>query len=196
MQGSRDGDRYSFFAWYFYAADLPTYPASFCKLRDIAIFTVTVGSCSSATACFVQLLFKLSRKHPMKTSMAAILTGVVLATSFATPAFAQKGSRLCGWWAATPGGSIGLLYEARDKDASYSAQCNGVIDEIDKKIKANADLSKLTWNRVYKNTCESIGENFVSAGNPNNDMCDYMRAKTPYQVQQSKKDNTTTYTQL
>jgi hypothetical protein len=196
MQGSRDGDRYSFLAWYFYAADLPIYPASFCKLRDIDIFTMTVGSCSSATACFVQLLFKLSRKHPMKTSMAAILTGVVLATSFATPAFAQSGSRLCGWWAATPGGSIGLLYEARYKNISYTEECDIVIDKINEQIKANPDLSKLTWNRVYKDTCESIGSNFVSAGNPNNDMCDYMTAKKPYEVKQSTKNNTTTYTIL
>jgi hypothetical protein len=37
MQGSRDGDRYSFLAWYFYAADLPIYPASLCKVREMAI---------------------------------------------------------------------------------------------------------------------------------------------------------------
>lgn len=118
------------------------------------------------------------------TLAAALIVPVGIATP--TPAFAQKGSRLCGWTAEPAQGvAIGLLYEARTKDASYGKQCSVAISDIQKKIAGDPDLAKMTWTKVEKATCESIGEKFKSTTHTNGDMCDYMEAKVPNKVKKS-----------
>jgi hypothetical protein len=62
-------------------------------------------------------------------------------------------------------------------------------------IKKDAKLSQLSWTKVHKATCESVGKYFVSSDHPNEDMCDYMGAKGKgYNVM--KAGPKTTYTQL
>ena len=128
---------------------------------------------------------------------------VIAAVGFSQPAHAQKGSRLCGWVAQyqtqTGPQALAFLYEVRTADASDGRQCSEFISSIaDKAIKPNAQLSQLPFQKVEKATCESVGAIFTSPATPSNDMCDYMGAKTPYQVQKSLINNvpTTVYTKL
>ena len=129
------------------------------------------------------------------TSIKLMSTIAILSAVFVAPtASAQKGSRLCGWTATMPagtvlggktlpmGGKIGLLYEARDADASYHSQCDKAIDGFDKAIKADATMKTFTWTQVKRATCESVGHEFTSTANANGDMCDSMEAKQPYSV--------------
>ena len=131
---------------------------------------------------------------------AALLVPVGIATP--TPAFAQSGSRLCGWITEIPtkGMAIGLLYEARQKDSSYSKQCDEVVSEMQKTIEKDPTLSAMTWTKVYKATCESVGDKFIdSKDHKSNDMCDYMGSKEAYKVQKSTatdKTITTVYTKV
>ncbi len=98
------------------------------------------------------------------------------------PAEAQAGSRLCGWIAVETPQKIGLLYEARRKDASYGKQCDQAIDAMWKKIQGNPQLKAMKWERIHRATCESVGNRgFVNAGE-SADICEKMKAKTPYQV--------------
>ena len=122
----------------------------------------------------------MNKKAIIKISSTVALLAAVLA---APSAYAQKGSRLCGHTTSTPTGQvIGLLYEARSGDASYTKQCNEVISKTDAAIKADPVMSKMTWTKVSKATCESVGAYFKSTSNPSDDMCDYMSAKEVFKV--------------
>jgi len=135
------------------------------------------------------------------SSIAAAIASAVLAPvaiTTPTPALAQSGSRLCGWTTDVPakGMAMGILYEVRTADKSDGKQCSTVIDKVQKKIAADPTLSQLTWTKVEKATCESVGEKFKSTDHTNGDMCDYMQAKTPYTVTKSTKadkSSTTSY---
>lgn len=122
---------------------------------------------------------------------AVALTGsmTVLPTS---PAYGQSGSRMCGWTANTPSGVLGLLYEARDNDASYGKQCDEAISKMWDSIQKNPQLKALSWTKRRKETCESVGGAFMSANSPQ-DMCDMMEAKVGYKVTKNKASNSTTY---
>ena len=140
-------------------------------------------------------------------------TITIAALLLAAPmAYAQSGSRLCGWTADLPpgavlgtstlpaGGKMGILYEARDDDASYHKQCDDVISKVKSSIDGDADLKGFPWTKVKRATCESVGSAFVSTANPNVDMCQYMGAKKAYTVikpynSPSKTAASTTYTQ-
>ncbi|MFN3314149.1 MAG: hypothetical protein ACK46Q_11875 [Hyphomonas sp.] len=132
-------------------------------------------------------------------SMSGVIAAAVISASLsvvtAGPAMAQSGSRLCGWSAPTPTGYIGILYEARQKDASYTKQCNEAIDKINATIQGNPQLKALTWTKHNKATCESVGNSFMSS-NSQQDMCEKMTAKEPYQVVKTNATNTTTYTKM
>jgi len=80
---------------------------------------------------------------------AAALVATTLAFLTLVPgqASAQSGSRLCGYVSIGPALKIGLLYEARTKDASYSKQCSTAISEFWDAIKKDATLSALTWEK-------------------------------------------------
>jgi hypothetical protein len=130
----------------------------------------------------------------MRTILAISLMLPAAALLPAVPALAQSGSRICGWTAATPGGAIGILYEARQDDASYSRQCDDAVSKIKSKIDSDAKLNTLTWSKKYKETCESVGALFISGNNPGSDICDKMEAKAGYTVQLSKSAGTTTFT--
>ncbi|MCE2680476.1 MAG: hypothetical protein LW629_08540 [Burkholderiales bacterium] len=128
---------------------------------------------------------------------------IIAAVGFSQPAHAQKGSRLCGWVAnyqtQTGPQALAFLYEIRTADASDGRQCSEFISKVyDKAIKSNAQLSQLPFQKVEKATCESVGSIFIGAQHPSNDMCDYMEAKKPFQVQKSLVNNvpTTVYTKI
>ena len=123
---------------------------------------------------------------------AAVLAGA-LSVVTAGPAMAQSGSRLCGWSAPTPTGYVGILYEARQNDATYNMQCDGAISKIQAKIKKDPQLKSLTWTKHEKATCESVGGFFMSSNSPQ-DMCDKMEADHAYQVVKTNSSNSTTYT--
>ena len=128
-------------------------------------------------------------------------------------AYAQKGSRLCGWTADLPpgavlggktlpaGGKMGLLQEAREKDASYKKRCSEVIKGVKAAIDANPELKAFPWTEVNKQSCEKIGADFLSDANKNVDMCDYMEAKQTFTVvkaynSKQKTAASTNYTKL
>lgn len=132
------------------------------------------------------------KKIGITTLAAAMALSGGLTVLPATPAFAQAGSRLCGYTAATPSGAIGILYEARQDDASYSYQCDEVVKRVLADIQHNKQLNKLTWKKQYKETCESVGAMFVSSNSPA-DMCENMEAGRPYQVTKTNATNSTAY---
>lgn len=118
----------------------------------------------------------------MKTKLTLSLAAVAMFTLSPTPAEAQSGSRLCGWIAVETPQKMGLLYEARTKDASYGKQCDEAIDAMWKTINGNPQLKAMKWKKVRKESCESVGnKGFVNAGE-SADICEKMTAKTPYQV--------------
>ena len=128
-------------------------------------------------------------------AIATAFTGAFLVALPAAPAYAQSGSRLCGYSAPGQSGSyVGLLYEARQNDASYSKQCDEAVSKSWSKIQANPDLKAMTWTKHYKATCESVGSYFQSTNSPQ-DMCEKMEAKQGYLVKKipSATGATTTY---
>ena len=140
-------------------------------------------------------------KKNMITKFSPVLALVVVTLLGPITAHAQSGSRLCGWTSKVENSGktvqvLGMLYEARQKDASYNKQCDEAIDEMKKGIDKDPKLSKLSWQKVHKDTCESVGKDFVSKTNPNTDMCDYMEAKKAYNVIKDNMKDATTYTKL
>jgi hypothetical protein len=138
---------------------------------------------------------KISKLTGMTGAIATAFSGALLVTLPAAPAYAQSGSRLCGYSAPGASGSyIGLLYEARQKDASYGKQCDQAISKIWSKIQSDPQLKALTWTKHRKETCESVGSKFQSSNSPQ-DMCEKMEAKQPYLVKKipSATGATTTY---
>lgn len=141
-------------------------------------------------------------KETHLTNKFAVLAVLVGSLSILGSAQAQPGSRLCGWIAPLPAqaagkpspGNIGLLYEIRTKDASDGKQCDEVVSKFSDAIKSDATLKTMTWSKVHKSTCESVGANFTSTSNPSSDMCDYMEAKKAYQVQKTMTSATTSST--
>lgn len=113
----------------------------------------------------------------------------------ASPAFAQKGSKLCGYTAITPTGAVGLLYEARQEDNSYTNQCDNAIKKIWTDIQNDPQLRQLTWTKQYKQVCEKASENFATVKS-GGDLCDPMVAKIFYQITNTKSSDTTTFVQL
>lgn len=112
-----------------------------------------------------------------------------------TPAFAQSGSRICGYSTAkSPSGPLGFLTEVRQAETSYSLICDGVVKNAWDKIQRDPTLKNLTWVKHYKETCESVGTLFVSSNSPQ-DMCDMMQNNEDYMVQKNA-DNKTRYDRL
>lgn len=134
----------------------------------------------------------------MKLFVNVLSAAAVVASTFViSSAFAQSGSRLCGWTANDPAGNtLGIFDEVRKKDASYKKQCDQAITEMKKHIDGDPKLSKLQWAKVNNDTCESVGGKFTSKTNPSNDMCDYMEAKHPYSVMKLKDGSRTVYTKM
>ncbi len=137
-------------------------------------------------------------KKLLKTCALAIV-GIGVLTASAGVANAQSGSRLCGWVAVETAVKIGLLYEARQNDASYTKQCDTAISEFEDEIKKDAQLSAMTWTKIRKKSCEHVGKLGLaytqSSGNLKNDICNKMEAKKTYKV--LKQGNAaTTFTKL
>ena len=97
-------------------------------------------------------------------------------------AHAQSGSRLCGFISTDTPGKVGLLYEARTKDASYKKQCDEAIIKMKHKIDTTPDLKAKNWQEVKRWSCEDVGnKGFVNQGE-SADICDKMEAKVGYKV--------------
>lgn len=104
---------------------------------------------------------------------------------------AQSGSRLCGYVAIETPTKIGLLYEARDDDASYHKQCEEAINKTMDSIKGNAQLKTMKWKKIERFKCEEVGNmGFVNPGQ-SPDICDAMQAKQGYKVMKQGKANAT-----
>lgn len=114
---------------------------------------------------------------------------IVLPTA---PAFAQPGSRLCGYTANTTATAYGFLYEVRQASASYKSDCDSAMHDISKAIKGNEQLKNLNWQTHNEDTCEEVGGLFLSQNSPQ-DMCDKMEANQHYSVTRVKSTNSTTY---
>lgn len=125
---------------------------------------------------------KFSKSTGVAGTIATAITGALLVTMPAAPAYAQKGSRLCGYTAPGPGGSyVGMLYEARKARGDVNEVCKLATSQLKAKIDKHPDLKSLTWTRQIMQTCESIGGNFKSANSPV-DMCEKMSASIKYHV--------------
>ncbi len=144
-----------------------------------------------------------------KTSIVQVSSAIALAAATllaSNAAFAQSGSRLCGWTAdlttqvPDPAdktktvtkvvGKVGVLYEARTKDKSMNKQCDEAKSDMKKKIDADPTNSSLNWTEITKKTCEDVGKDFTSSSHTNVDMCDYMQAKEPFKVTKKPDQNT------
>jgi len=125
------------------------------------------------------------------------LSFVLFASIFlgSVPAYAQSGSRLCGWTATNSNGdTIGLLYEAKTSESSYSKQCDEAISSGETTFKKDPNLSKLQWTKIHKEQCDTLGKQFTSTSHTMADMCDYMAEKHQYNVQRLKDGSKTVYT--
>jgi hypothetical protein len=133
-----------------------------------------------------------------KTFSMVVVAACIFAVS-AGVANAQSGSRICGMVAVDTPVKIGLLYEARTKDASYKKQCKKVISKFKDAIKKDATLQKFKWKVVSRTKCENVGKmGFAytkSPGNLKSDICEKMKAKKPYKVVK-EGPKPTTFTRL
>ncbi len=119
-------------------------------------------------------------------SMLAIIAISTLAPSIAQ---AQSGSRLWGHISVNGPVKIGLLYEARQKDASYNKQCEEAIKGMMDRIQSNPQLKAMQWETVKKNTCEDIGNRGFANKGQSPDICDNMEAKHGYTVMKQGEAN-------
>lgn len=102
---------------------------------------------------------------------------------------AQSGSRLCGHVSVNGAVKIGLLYEARTKDATYKKQCDQAISDTKDAINKNPQLKAMQWETITRNTCEDVGnKGFVNNGQ-SADICENMEAKKPYKVTKQGSGN-------
>ncbi len=123
---------------------------------------------------------------------------IVVAALCSTQAYAQSGSRLCGWTSISKDFKIGLLYEARTSYSTYTRECNEVIDEMKKAIEGDKTLNAMSWDKISKQTCETVGTSFLEVkmkikgrkvmvvpSGVNKDICENMKARKPYKVTKS-----------
>ena len=126
-----------------------------------------------------------------KTFSMVVVAACIFAVS-AGVANAQSGSRICGMVAVDTPVKIGLLYEARTKDASYKKQCKKVISKFKDAIKKDATLQKFKWKQVSRKSCQDVGKmGFALKSN----MCKKMKAKKAYKVVK-EGPKPTTFTRL
>ena len=127
----------------------------------------------------------------MKTIHYPVLAMLALGALVPSLAQAQSGSRLCGHVAIETPTKIGLLYEARDDDASYHKQCEEAIQDTMNKINGNKQLKTMKWKKIERFKCEEVGNmGFINPGQ-SPDICDNMEAKQGYKVMKQGKANAT-----
>lgn len=112
-----------------------------------------------------------------------------------TPAFAQSGSRICGYVATTSTTTIGLLYEIRINDNDSGKQCSDAQAAFWTTIQKDAQLNKLSWTKWTKAACEDIGAKFQSS-TVHSDICDPMDWKAFYKVTKTASTNVTIFEKL
>ncbi|CAN1522725.1 hypothetical protein MCEORH2_01177 [Methylophilaceae bacterium] len=127
----------------------------------------------------------------MKIIHYPVLAMLALGALAPSLAQAQSGSRLCGHVAIETPTKIGLLFEARDDDATYHEVCAQAINDTMDKINGNAQLKSMKWKKIERFKCEEVGNmGFVNAGQ-SPDICDNMQAKVGYKVMKQGKANAT-----
>ncbi|MBF0109350.1 MAG: hypothetical protein HQL76_09250 [Magnetococcales bacterium] len=135
------------------------------------------------------------------------ITGMIVFAALALllpeNAQAQPGKRICGRWAQTAGGYVGLLIDVQNKDPLASTVCDKVrkIDQVgyiqwmqsmDATMKAlQVDVNGLTWVHQSSTACENVGKMFTDSKYTSSDMCDNMEGYYIYIV--VKNNGTTTY---
>ncbi len=123
----------------------------------------------------------------MKIIHYPVLAMLALGALAPSLAQAQSGSRLCGHVAIDTPTKIGLLFEARDDDASYHEVCAKAINETMDKINGNPQLKAMKWKTIERFKCEEVGNmGFVNAGE-SPDICDRMQTKKGYKVMKQGK---------
>jgi len=88
---------------------------------------------------------------------------------------------------------VAMSYEARKDDASYSTQCDTAEKNLWDAIKKDAQLSKFSWEKTHKWSCEDVGKYLVPGG-ANADICENMTAHCAYAIQMDQ--GKTKYTKL
>ncbi|MFA7238909.1 MAG: hypothetical protein WC091_02260 [Sulfuricellaceae bacterium] len=139
------------------------------------------------------------KKILKSASALALLTTVLIAPA---SAYAQSGHRICGQWAALPNnaGYAGILVEVKNGGSLEANQaCDKARHKSPNEVFASASfapyLASMTWHMQGTTACENLGQYFMSADHPNQDMCQYMNGYTGYAVVKSAAANTTTYAQ-
>ncbi len=109
-------------------------------------------------------------------------------------AYAQPGKRICGRWAQTPGGYVGLLVEVENSSQFANVVCDKVrsfdpgvymlrLQGTDSTMKAiNAYLYNLNWQHQSSTACENVGKMFRDSKHNSDDMCDFMDGYSVYAV--------------
>lgn len=134
----------------------------------------------------------MTMNYCVKTLAAGIAITGGLVVLPATPAYAQSYSRICGYTATTSTGAVGLVYEARTEDNSYTKQCDDALTSIWSTIQKDASLKQLKWTKHYKNKCEDVGALFVTS-KVGSDICDPMEAKQHYKITKTTSSDSTTF---
>jgi len=140
----------------------------------------------------------MNKQLAVRASLAVALISAALVVS--TGAQAQSGKRICGQWAALPGGAgyAGILVEVQN---GGSIQANEACDKAKSKSPSSVFgstalapyLSAMTWTVQGTTACENVGKYFTSADHTNVDMCQYMNGYDGYAVVKMTSTNTTTY---
>ena len=120
----------------------------------------------------------------LSLAVAAALT----ATTFSgNGAYAQSGSRLCGYWSGNNLVKVGIFVEYGKKQKRIDKKiCSKINKGTWDSIQKNPDLKSMTWNKVERRECEKVGDLFVPP-RADNDICDKMKRNKPYMVKKQKK---------
>lgn len=142
----------------------------------------------------------MNKKMTVRPSLTLAMLALALMTSVNVQA--QSGKRICGQWAALPGGAgyAGILVEVQN---GGSIQANEACDKAKSKSPSSVFgstalapyLASMTWTVQGTTACENVGKYFTSADHTNVDMCQYMNGYNGYAVVKMTSTNTTTYTQ-
>lgn len=136
-------------------------------------------------------------KKTIWTTVCAVGACAIYMAVSASEAYAQPGSRLCGYETKSVKTQVGnnelkdfhvaIIYEVNRSDASYTDRCDKAISEIKKKLPKTMDVPMsgrtvtlvLEWHKVRKATCESVGDKLQGQGVPR-DICDKMKLNHAY----------------
>ena len=126
------------------------------------------------------------KKSSVTTSIAMLALAALAVVP--SPAEAQSGSRLCGYYTGNDAARLGIFVEYGTKNKTVDKKvCKKINDGIWDAIKKNPDLKDKSWTKVERTECENIGNLFVAPGQ-SNDVCDLMEREKGYTL--TKAGNT------